>query len=552
MDIDKYLTSKGFQGRRLGEELRGKCFFCKSEEPSFSINLITGQWQCFRGSCGLTGSFYELQKRLGDIPFKLDKPNIVGKKKTYIVPEQNYPPMDDKQRLVYDWLKGRKFTNETIKHFRIGAREHTVILPYFKNGVLVNKKNRNIIDKHHMSQDKDAEPTLFNRDNINSDTLIITEGEFDTMAMYQYGLETVSVPNGCAGMSWIEEEWDFLETFKEIIICFDNDSAGQKSAVDVASKLGLFRSRIASLPLKDANECLMKGVTANDIFKALEGAKTLSPETIMSPVDFTDSVQYLFEQGSKLFGTPTAWQELTNLLKGWRGSEVTVWTGRNGSGKSTILNQHIIDLGYKGERTCIYSGEMPPDRYLRWAVIQLLKKNEPTKTEIDTALKWMENKIYILNVTSSIEPNKLLGDFEYVARRFGVKHFIIDSLMKVKLNDSDEYNEQKNFMNQICDFSKKTNSHVNLVVHPRKTMSDKDEPGKVDVKGSSHITDLAHNVIVMYRVDDETKDKLRKAGKMVADTFLFVKKNREFGIEGKVYMYFNEDTRRFSTQELHF
>lgn len=549
--VQEYCERKGFIFSRHGEELTGNCPFCSppDTENKFSINLISGLWQCFHlNRCGIKGNFSDFQKKLGDKPFKLDK-DFTEKKKTYKIPEQNYPKMTVDQKGVYDYLKSRGFADETIQFFKLGARENTVIFPYYKNGILVNRKSRNILEKHLMSQDKDAEPTLFNRDNIDSDTIIITEGEYDTMAMHQYGLKTVSVPNGCDGRTWIDEEWDFLETFKRIIICFDNDKAGQKSAVEVANKLGLWRCSIATFPFKDANECLMNGVEAVEIYRCLEGAKVLSPEAVVSPMEFNEKIQYLFEQGTKLFGISTAWDELTDILKGWRGGEVTIWTGRSGSGKSTILNQNLIDLGYKGEKSCIYSGEMSPDRYLRWAIMQFLAKSNPDKKEIEYVLRWMEDKIYTLNVTSGIEPEKLLTNFEYVAKRYGVRHFMIDSLMKVRLDNNDLLNAQKNFVSSLCDFSKKYNVHVNLVVHPRKMMTDKDEPGKVDVKGAGEITDLADNVIVMYRLDDETKEKFRKRGKMEADAFLYVKKNREYGKEGRVPFWFNEQTRLFKTEK---
>lgn len=551
MTVSEYIEKKGFNFSRRGEELIGNCPFCdpKDTENKFSINLITGMWQCFhKNRCGLSGTFADFQRKLGDKPFNIDK-NFTEKKKVYKVPDQNYPQMTADQKPVYDYLKSRGFTDETIQYFKLGSRENTVIFPYYKNGVLVNRKNRDIIEKHKMSQDKEAEPTLFNRDNIDSDTLLITEGEFDTMALYQYGLKAVSVPNGCDGRTWIDEEWDFLETFKKIIICFDNDKAGQKAAVEVAHKLGLWRCQIALFPFKDANECLCKGVDRKTIYEALEAAKVLSPEAVVSPMEFNEKIQYLFEQGTKLFGISTAWDELTDIIKGWRGSELTIWTGKNGSGKSTILNQHLIDLGHKGEKSCIYSGEMSPERYLRWAIIQFLAKANPTKEEIEYVLNWMNGKLYTLNVTSIIEPDKLLTNFEYVARRYGVRHFMVDSLMKIKLNSADEYNEQANFVNMLCDFSKKYNAHTHLVVHPRKTPLDRDEPGKVDVKGSSHITDLADNVIVMYRLDETMKEKLRSKGKMAADTKLFVKKNREYGSEGVVNFYFNENTRQFRTEK---
>jgi twinkle protein len=226
-----------------------------------------------------------------------------------------------------------------------------------------------------------------------------------------------------------------------------------------------------------------------------------------------------------------------------------VWSGRNGSGKSTILNQNILYLASQNEKSCVYSGEMPADRWLRWGIIQHLKNSNPTKDEISQALKWMDGRIYVLNISSIIEPEKLLSDFEYVARRYGAKNFIVDSLMKVKLSSNDEYGAQAEFVNLLCDFAKRNKSHVHLVVHPRKTTSDDDNPGKVDVKGSSHITDLADNVIIMYRLSDEGKEKWRKKGRVPPDSLLSVRKNREFGLEGSVKLWFNQENRCFNTGE---
>ena len=121
--------------------------------------------------------------------------------------------------------------------------------------------------------------------------------------------------------------------------------------------------------------------------------------------------------------------------------------------------------------------------------------------------------------------------------------------MKVNINENDEYNQQKQFVSRLCDFVKKFNVHVHLVAHPRKTSADTDEPGKVDIKGSSHITDLAHNVIVLYRPNDEQKAKAKKKGNTVSDMQLYVKKNREFGNEGKVHLWFNEQTKKFKESD---
>lgn len=546
--IVKYLEKKGIQFKRRGEELLLNCPFCGDKERKFSINAITGKYNCLHlNRCGVRGDFYSFQQKLGDKPDKLDKKRVfIGQeKKNYVRPQKDCPPMKDDQVAVYKYLKGRGFADETIKYFRIGAEGNVVKFPYFKNGILTNIKHRDITDKKKMWQEKDAEPLLFNRDNIEGGILVVCEGEYDCMALHEYGIEAVSVPNGASGLTWVEQEWDYLESFRHILLCFDNDEAGKEGAATLAARIGLWRCSLVTLPLKDANECLKQKIAPEEINLCFSNPIELTPETIVSPDYFTAKIQKLFEMGAKLFGTQTAWEELDGILKGWRSSELTVWSGRNGSGKSTIINQVILDLAKKGVKSCIYSGEMPPERYLRWAVIQHKENSNPAPVSIADSLSWMTGKIYILNVTDTITPDKLLEDFEYAARRYGVKHFVIDSLMKINVNENDEYNQQKQFVSRLTDFVKAHDCHIHLVAHPRKSASDADEPGKVDIKGSSHITDLAHNVIVLYRPNDDQKNRTVKLGKVAADMVLFVKKNREFGVEGRVQFNFDEQTKKF-------
>jgi twinkle protein len=551
MQIQQYLDKKGFKTKRRGEELILNCPFCGDTEWKFSINSITGAYNCLHANnCGVKGGFSGFQKKLGDVPDELSRHRFVEtKKKVYTIPDQNIPVMENNQVPVYLYLKSRGFNDETIKFFHIGAKENTVIIPYFKGEKVINKKYRDITDKKKMWTDTGAEPILFNRDNVFDQILVICEGEYDCMALHQYGISAVSVPNGATGQSWIEGEWDYLETFNHIKICFDNDDAGREGAAGLAAKLGIYRCSLVELPFKDANECLKKGVTKADMQNCFDNCLDLTPETIVSPDYFSSKVKKLFEMGVKLFGTPTPWIELDGLLKGWRPAELTIWTGRNGSGKSTILNQVVLDLAKRGEKSCIYSGEMSPERYLRWAVIQHLENELPSPAAIDSALDWMTGKIYILNISNTILPDKLLSDFEYAAKRYNCKHFIVDSLMKITLNENDEYNQQKQFVSRLSDFEKVHNVHVHLVAHPRKSASDTDEPGKVDVKGSSHITDLCDNVIVLYRVSEEQKIKARKKGSIVSDMQLYVKKNREFGTEGKLHFWYNENTKKFRGEQ---
>ena len=545
MNISAYLSRKGFQWKSRGSNAVMNCPFCQDKEKKFAVNLEHGAFNCLHhNSCGVKGSFWELQKMLGDEPMRDDRFVDIQKPKTYRVPKVHTKKLDSK---TTEYLKGRGFTEKIIKGFRIGEKDSdTVMLPYFKEGVLTNVKYRSITTKKKMWQEKESEPTLFNRDAINGKDLVIVEGEYDCMTMAQYGISAVSVPAGTNNFEWLETEWEFLDKFEEIILCLDNDPAGQEATRILAAKIGEHRCSIMTLPHKDANECLQNDVPGEFIKACLDDAKPIKPETLVNPSYFSEKIKGLFSRGKELFGTETPWSKLDKILKGWRPSELTVWTGRNGSGKSTILNQVILSLGLKEIRSCIYSGEMPPERYLRWAIVQQLRDSQPTPEQIDEALQWMDGRLYILDIRSGVTPEKLSNDFEYAAKRYNVKHFIVDSLMKVSFSGKEEYEAQKVFVDGLSNFAKKFDCHVHLVAHPRKGMSDTDEPGKVDVKGTSHITDLADNVLVLFRVDEKTKEKLIAKGKKVADMKLTVKKNREFGTEGTVNMQFDEETKNFS------
>lgn len=549
MTVIEFIEKQGFSHKRRGEELIMNCPFCGDTERKFSINMFSGAFNCLHlNRCGEKGSFYEFQKKLGCKPVKLNGGRFYNtERRSYSKPTVKLSgPINS----VVQYLASRGFSKDTIEYFKFGSiNGDTAVIPFYRNGELVMVKYRSITDKKKMWVEKNTEPILFNRDNIEKSSLVITEGEYDAAALHQYGVEAVSVPMGAGNFQWLEGEWDYVQSFDTIYLCFDNDQAGQEAAAKLAVKIGEYKCKLVKLPSKDANKCLMDKIPAEQIVSAFVSAEDMKPEDIVDPSYFEEKIQQIFVKGPMMFGTSTPWRRLNGILKGWRDGEVTVWSGRNGSGKSTILNQVFIDLAKRAVKSCIYSGEMPPERYLRWAIIQYLKNDYPAPARIKEVLDWLSTKVKILNVTSGIDQKTLLSDFEYAARRYGVKHFFIDSLMKIKFPGVSEYQEQHDFMSSLCGFAKKHSCHIHLVAHPRKTVSDDDETGKVDVKGSSHITDECDNVIVLYRVSEAQKESARKKHLIPADMKLIVKKNREFGVEGGINMAFDEQTKTFSDGE---
>lgn len=557
MKVSDYLDFKGFEydikDRPSGQNYILVCPFCKggeNKEKSFAINTNSGLWNCKReNNCGKSGTFFQLQEQLGDKPKPID-PYIrkQEKNKEYKVPRIIKLPLS-KESIKY-LKETRKFTENTINKFNLFEDlKGRICIPYYKNEIIINVKARSKYIKKDMKQCANAEPTLFNRNNIkidpkNNNLLIIVEGEYDCMALHQYGIENVtSIPNGTNDLRWIENEWDFLEKFNEIYLVMDNDIAGQNAIKPLINRLGLWRCKSIKLPYKDANECLINNVSNKEIAHCFENAEEFTPSEIKSAGEFTKEIVDIFKNPDKYKGVDTGFPDLTKMLKGWRKGEVTIWSGQGHSGKSTILNQSCIFLGSLGIKCCIASLELRPARYLKWAVEQTLGKDDPTEEEVIKTLEWLDDWLYVLNIEDNMYGNKIFNLFEYTARKYGAEHFVIDSLMKIKLKGQDEGMSQVEFVNDLTVFAKKFLVHCHLVAHSRKQENDKVKPDKSAVKGRGEITDLGDNCIIVWRNEDGNKFDLEDDERY--DALLIVKKNREFGDIGPIKLRFERKSRRF-------
>ena len=542
MDIRYYLSQKGLQWqekqRPSGMVAIMQCPICKDKEKSFAVSLVDGSFNCNRlNNCGIKGSWWQLQQSFGDKPVRLDSNNSLLRQPIKYNRPKVHSESPDK---AVEYLKSRKLSEDIIKKFKIGYKDEAIMFPYFKNGELVQVKYRTIAEKKFWKE-KNCEPTLFNRDKCTGEGLIICEGEIDCMSLAQYDIPAVSMPSGASDLTWIENEWDYLDKFQKIYLFMDGDAAGQKAVEEMVKRLGAWRCYSVALPHKDVNECLMNGIEEKVILEAIKNAREFDPPTLLSVKDFEEDLHFLFEHPEKLYGISTPWEALNNILKGWRESELTIWSGRNSSGKSTMINEVIINLIRK-HKTVIASLEMSPGRYLRWMIMNVCNKRTPDRKEITSAIDWMTKNLFVVNVNGEIAPDELVNIFDFAARKYGVKHFFIDSLMKIALHGTDELKEQKRFCNSLIDKIQKPHSaHVHLVAHPRKGFKDSDTPDKVDVSGTGDITNLADNVLMAWRPTEELKEKTPG----IADNVLFVKKNREWGIEGSIKFSFNPDTKKF-------
>ena len=547
MDVRKYLHSKGYQwkevSRSSGKWAVMNCLFCDDTKQKFAIHLENGTYKCMReNSCGVSGSFYELQMKLGDTPLKTDNNHkYISEKKEYDKPKVNSFGLDE---IGFNFFQSRKIKESTLKQFGITQKKDWIAFNYFKNGEIVNVKYRYIKEKKFYKE-KNGEPTLYNMDNIKSDTLYTVEGEIDCLSLYEYGISGTSIPSGTNDLTWIENQWEWLQQFQKIFLIMDNDKAGQSAVREIVNRLGKWRCFNVQLPKKDLNECLVDGIEQEIIYRCFANAQEFNFNKLKSIDEFREDIIDVFTNKDRLNGVKIKYEKFNAIIRGWRESEVSVWTGRNSSGKTTFLNEIIIDLCSNKQRCCIASLELMPKRLLRWMLIQLTSNEFLIGNDLENAIKWFSGKLWLYDSTQNIKKDILIDAFEFAARKYGCKHFFIDSLMKIDLDSKYIYEEQKKFMNELSRFAKEFKCHIHLVAHPRKSASDDDKPGKSDIAGTGDITNLADNVFSFFRFSEEQKTKSVESGKPISDNILYVKKNREWGDERSVKFIFNTKTKNF-------
>ena len=528
---------------KLGFDVKGNLTNCfnksghKNGDQKPSLFLYENSYRCL--ACGITGNKAELVKQILNVDYPEamqwlgeDNTSIITKPKNYKKPEINPEPINNK---IIEYLSKRGIKEETVKRFNVGYLDNAILFQYHKNNELVGVKYRSLTEKKFWKE-KDCMPTLFGQDLIRSDTLVIAEGEIDCMSLWEYNIESVSIPSGVSDLTWIENDWEFLQRFGKIYIMMDNDQAGQSAVEKLVDRLGKWRCYNVKLPYKDANECLMKGLLAEDFDIIFEEAESYDLEELKSPKEFKSRVHERLTNPDKLNGIKTSSDEFTQILKGWRKKEVTIWSGYNGSGKSTFISQEILGLLKNGERVAIGSFEMPPENYLIWMGSQYYD-NDMSPEHIDEFFNKLHEKLFIIDVVGEIDKDRLFDIMEFGYKKYGIENFVIDSLMKVSLTTNSQklYGEQKVFVSKLKDFSMDYNSHVHLVAHSRKGTNDDSVMGKMDVAGSGDITNLADNVIVVHRHPESN----------VVDTSIFIKKNRAFGSLGEVRYVYKPNSKSF-------
>lgn len=285
---------------------------------------------------------------------------------------------------------------------------------------------------------------------------------------------------------------------------------------------------------------------------AVYAEMTENATRVKSAKDYTDEVISFLHDESTPSGATLPWRKTQNLLR-FRPSEVTVWCGYNGHGKSLMLGQALLGFIAQNEASCIASLEMKPVATLARMDRQAEGVSRPSPEFIREFHETVGSHLWLYDQMGMVNPDTIIGVVNYAATVIGCKHFVLDSMTKCGI-DEDDLKGQKRFIDRLCTVARDTEIHIHLVAHSRKGKDELTPPGKMDVRGAASITDQVDNVLTVYR--NKAKSNALDNGDMSLandpDALLICSKQRHGDWEGTFGLWFDPASQQFlEAQSIH-
>lgn len=555
-DVFDFASFIGAETKQKGNELFFKycpqCHGGGNDKDTFSVNLQTGAFKCFRASCDYHGHFVELARDFG---YKLEDEQ---QRKYRRLPQHK---IESKPKAI-EYLESRGISAEVAKRYKITTQtnnENILVFPFYDDqGVLQFVKYRKMnfdkrFDKNKEWCEAETMPILFGMAQCEDFTrLVITEGQIDSLSLATCGIKNaVSVPTGALGFTWLANCWDWVNKFQEVVVFGDYEN-GKITLIETLEKRLQMKVKCVRpedyLCEKDANDILRKyGKEA--IIRAVEGAE-LRDVKYVKRLATVEAVNL-----RDLPKIRTGIRQLDRVCGGLLLGHVVLLSGKRGEGKSTFMSQLVAEAIEQDNAVFVYSGELPNYHFKNWLDLQIAGanhictvRNEYNDEEYyltDGCVKkinaWYYDKAFIFD-NSAVSDDEYEGLIKVMVDaicRYDIKLVCIDNLMTAMDGDpnTDIYRQQSAFVKKLEKLAQQYDVAIILVAHPKKSNAAFDND---TVSGSSDITNAVSFVFNYQRADDGDE----------CDSYLMVTKNRMNGKlmtgDNAIPLYYSEKSKRIS------
>ena len=526
---------------------KGPCSECGSSDANASYD--DGHTYCF--SC--------LTHKQGDV--------------SEYVPKENPMSSNELGQLVALWqrqtpkaMPDRALKSADVGRYSVVVTDTHHYYPYFDdaNGEPVAFKVRNIKDKTFRVVGNLKGTGLFGEQRYgtgNQKQVVVVEGECDAIAaaaLLSQDTPVVSLKRGAASAGAdVKESFEFLDSFKEILLCFDNDKAG-KEAVDKVAEVFAGKVRIVKLDPKvgkDANDYL-KGGHQSAFIEAIHTAGPYIPKGVLSKEDLWDRLNS--DRPLALGDYP--WDRLNALTYGFRPTELVTITAGSGLGKSSILRELVMHIKNTTDNRigCLFmeeSVERTAEGFMgvdlstpvHLPTSSVKRGSEEYKASFDRVFGDEQLLIMDAGFDTGATVDAVVGRVRFMAKALDCKVIILDhiSILVSGGQHGDERKALDEIMTKLRTLTQDTGIVLFAVSHLKRPEGKGHEEGAVtsiaQLRGSASIAQLSDFVIGLER-NGQAEDPVERN-----TTHMRVLKNRYSGITGPAgHLLYNNDTGRLS------
>jgi len=463
------------------------------------------------------------------------------------IPKQ---PFTDIQNILttgdYSGIAERNITVATAKTFGVMSTPGKVYFAYYGEDsdiTPIAAKVRHPDKKFHTAGD--FQKTLLFGQHLfgagSSKYITITEGEFDACAVYQLTgskWPVVSIRSGASGaLRDCKNNYEYLDSFDGIIICFDSDEPGQKAAKEVAELFGGKAKVVKHLKgMKDA--CDYLSANKKQEFETVWwGAEKYVPDGIINGASLWSEVSKPLK-GAEL---QYPYEALNDLTYGIRLSELVTITAGSGLGKSQFLREITYHIMKNTEDNI---GMLMLEESTRKTVesIMSLSANKPlhlpdikaTKQERKEAFDatMSSGRFHFFDHWGSLGVDNVMARIRHMAKALECKYIILDHITMIVSSQGhgDERKALDEVMTKLRMLVEETGCAVFAVSHLKRPDSKGHEEGAVvslsQLRGSGAIAQLSDIVLGLER-NAQAEDVFERN-----TTKLRVLKNRFSGLTG--------------------
>ena len=460
-------------------------------------------------------------------------------------------------------IPNRRISQETCSRFGVTVEYSSTgeiqkhYYPYYntESGEVCAAKVREVKTKGFYATGDMSEAGFFGQQQCNSNKYItITEGELDALSVYEMfnkQYDVVSLRSGASNAAKeIKEQLEWLESYENIVLCFDNDKAGDAAVDAVKDLFSPNKLKIVKLPVKDASDMLMAN-RVKDFTQAWWNAKVYRPDGIVAG---TDTWEKLVEK-RQVKSIPYPWEGLNHITRGHRPYELVTITSGSGMGKSQFIREIEYDLLQRCEGN-IGVLALEEDVARTSLGIMSVAANRPLHLEEDTPVGELKpfwdatlgtGRYYLFDHWGSTSADNLLSRVRYMAKALDCRYVVLDHLSIVvsSQESGDERKAIDEIMTKLRTLVAETGISLFLVSHLRRSQGKAHEDGAQislgELRGSQAIAQLSDIVIGMERDQQNTNEDIRNT------TTVRVLKNRYTGETGPAcWLQYDRTTGRMT------